>query len=90
MKYKDLMQSAVQKMAEPIEMPFEMLIEAQGRMYYTGSCPICTRAILRGKWQPVVKYRDILRSSAVSCAKWLNRSRCHLVYGFGLAEESMR
>jgi len=52
-KCRDLMPWAVQKMAEPIEMPFEMLTEAQGRMYYTGPCPICTRAILRGSGSPL-------------------------------------
>ena len=31
-------------------------------------------AILRGKGQPIVKYRD----TAVIRAKWLNQSRCHL------------
>jgi len=40
-------------------------------------------AILRGDGRPIVKYRDILRSSA---QKRLNRSRCRLGCGLGWAQ----
>jgi len=69
------------KMAKAIEMLFGLSIQVDpGNHVLDGdSDPPWEEAVLRGKGHPIVKYRDTLQSSV---QKWLNRSTCHLGYGF--------
>ena len=47
---------------EPIEMPFGLrtLMGLRNNVLDGGPDPPCTKAILRGKGRPIVKYRDLL------------------------------
>jgi len=76
--------------AEMIKVPFELRTQVGpgNHVLDGGAVQILPweEAILTENWRPIVKYRDILRSSV---QKWLNRSRCHLGCGLKLAQGIM-
>jgi len=70
-------------MAEPIEMRFGLgtWVRPSDHVLDGGPDPPMGRGKFLGEnGRPIVKYRDILRSSV---ERQLNRQRCHLVCGLG-------
>ena len=74
------------KKAEPIQMLFGLWTRVGPRKHvlYGAHIPPCEEAVISGKDMP----GHARRHSAVSWAKWLNRSICHLGCGLGCAEGS--
>ena len=77
------------KMAEPIEMPFELrtLVGPRNHVIDGGPVLLWEGAILRGEGSSIVKYRDTLQSSL---QRWLNRLRCPLGCGLRWAQSRVR
>jgi len=67
-------------------MPFGLRTRVGPRSHVLDGVQIapCQWVIFRGKNVP-----DMLNNTAVSCAKWLNQSRCHLGFRLGWAQGSM-
>jgi len=76
---------SVCKSGRAIEMPFELRTWVDLENHVLDGAPR-EGAILLKEGRPIVKYRDILRSSVQTR---LNRSPCRLDRGLGLAQEIM-